>query len=133
MHPMLISGKFIYNFCACSSNLQLWTTSNVPNAQGPPDFLGEYPSQDVSTPAQESDSEDKPKPLASETKSSGRTELPLVIALPNMVSAVSHIALMVYIQFSAGPFYHNLSHSRPNSGLAYFSTLWHGLQHAILS
>ncbi|KAB5513971.1 hypothetical protein DKX38_027877 [Salix brachista] len=88
------TGQQTTNTPAGGVNYQLWTTSNVPNAQGPPDFLGEYPSQDVSTPAQESDSEDKPKPLASETKSSGRTELPLVIALPNMVSAVSHIALI---------------------------------------
>ncbi|KAH8482673.1 hypothetical protein H0E87_029940 [Populus deltoides] len=70
-------GNFIYNFCACSPNLQIWTSSNVPNAQGPPDFLGEYPSQDVSTPAQESNSDAKSKPLASETKSGGRKELPV--------------------------------------------------------
>lgn len=124
---MLISGNFIYNLCACSSNLQIWTSSNVPNAQGPPDFLGEYPSQDVSTPAQESNSDAKSKPLASETKSGGRKELPVVTALPNIVSAVSHILLMVYIQFSAGPFYYNHTHSRPNSRLANFSTLWHGI------
>lgn len=115
---MLISGNFIYNLCACSSNLQIWTSSNVPNAQGPPD---------VSTPAQESNSDATSKPLASETKSGGRKELPVVTALPNMVSAVSQILLMVYIQFSAGPFYYNHTHSRPNSRLANFSTLWHGI------
>ncbi|KAJ6354577.1 hypothetical protein OIU77_005227 [Salix suchowensis] len=70
------TGQQTTNTPAGGVDYQLWTTSNVPNAQGPPNFLGEYPSQDVSTPAQESDSEDKPKP-ASETKSSGRTELPL--------------------------------------------------------
>ncbi|XP_061951375.1 probable ADP-ribosylation factor GTPase-activating protein AGD14 [Populus nigra] len=58
-------------------NDQIWTSSNVPNAQGPPDFLGEYPSQDVSTPAQESNSDAKSMPLASETKSGGRKELPV--------------------------------------------------------
>ncbi|KAJ6435010.1 hypothetical protein OIU84_000283 [Salix udensis] len=71
------TGQQTTNTPAGGVNYQLWTTSNVPNAQGTPDFLGEYPSQDVSTPAQESDSEDKPKLPASETKSSGRTELPL--------------------------------------------------------
>ncbi|CAK7353450.1 unnamed protein product [Dovyalis caffra] len=59
----------------------LLTSSNVPSAQGPPDFLGEYPSQSVSKPAQESNSEAKSQHLPSETNSSGRKELPMVVAL----------------------------------------------------
>ncbi|KAI9393514.1 hypothetical protein POPTR_006G246100v4 [Populus trichocarpa] len=57
-------------------NDQLWTSSNVHISQGSPDFLGEYLSQDVSKPAQESNSEAQSQPLPSETKSSGRKELP---------------------------------------------------------
>uniref|UniRef100_A0A2K2A7Q5 Arf-GAP domain-containing protein n=1 Tax=Populus trichocarpa TaxID=3694 RepID=A0A2K2A7Q5_POPTR len=52
------------------------TPAGVVNDQGSPDFLGEYLSQDVSKPAQESNSEAQSQPLPSETKSSGRKELP---------------------------------------------------------
>ncbi|KAJ6862385.1 ADP-ribosylation factor GTPase-activating protein AGD14 [Populus alba x Populus x berolinensis] len=71
------TGQQTTNTPAGGLNDQIWTSSNVPNAQGPPDFLGEYPSQDVSTPAHESNSDAKSKPLASETKSGGRMELPV--------------------------------------------------------
>nr|TKS11014.1 hypothetical protein D5086_0000076160 [Populus alba] len=71
------TGQQTTNTSAGGVNDQIWTSSNVPHAQGPPDFLGEYPSQDVSTPAHESNSDAKSKPLASETKSGGRMELPV--------------------------------------------------------
>lgn len=133
---MVMSSIFIYYFFAYSSNFQLWTSSNVHISQGSPDFLGEYLSQDVSKPAQESNSEAQSQPLPSETKSSGRKELPAVIALPCMVSVspVSQILLMLCIKFSAGPFYWNLfTSSRPNTRLSNLSTLWQGIQHAVLS
>ncbi|XP_011019713.1 PREDICTED: uncharacterized protein LOC105122345 isoform X2 [Populus euphratica] len=52
------------------------TPARAVNDQGSPDFLGEYLSPDVSKPAQESNSEAQSQPLPSETKSSGRKELP---------------------------------------------------------
>lgn len=85
----------MYNLCAYCTFLQVWTSLNVANAQGPSNALAEHLYQDVSKPTQDTNS-GVSQPLPTETKSSGRKELPVVIALAYIVLDVSQNLLMIY-------------------------------------